>query len=99
MMPHLGGDFGVKGLEPVLREKQGLNRFLLKDEQDRFYVYEEWDGFLYWVKAEELGDFNTYEEKVRWILCELGTLETEPVFRGKHPADAIAQAAGEVAYP
>jgi len=89
--PNLGGSFGVKGLQPVLREKEGSHRFLLKDDQDRFYMYEEWDSFLYWVHSEELEELDTYQAKVDWILCELGGLDMKPVFRGKHPADAVGQ--------
>jgi len=74
----------------VLREKRGPHRFILVDSKDRFYMYEEWDGFLYWVKSKELEELVTYQEKVNWILCELGDLETEPVFQDRHPADFVA---------
>lgn len=85
--PHLGSDFGVEGLQPVLREMEGDYRFILTDSKGRFYLYEEWDGFLYWVKSRELEYMDTDVQKVDYIVCAIGDLDTERVFRGNHPAD------------
>lgn len=59
-------------------------------------MYEEWDAFLHWVKSTELEELESHQEKVDWILCQLGGLETEPVFQDRHPADFFVSASNEV---
>jgi hypothetical protein len=84
--PNLGGDFNVQGLQPVLRECRGMHRFIMKDLKDRFYIWDEWDGRLFWIKDAELENLANIEEKLEWILCELGGLEVEVIYRDCHPA-------------
>ena len=88
----------MSGLQPVLREMEDPYRFILKDDKDRFYLYDEYEGFLQWVKSKELEEMDTYQEMVNWILCELGDLETEPVYPDRHPADAVGQAPERVTH-
>lgn len=49
----LESSYNVKGLQPILRENEGLYWFILKDEKDRIYLLEE-DGHLLWVKDKRL---------------------------------------------
>jgi hypothetical protein len=85
--PSLGGDFQVDGLHPILLEDRGRGRFILMDSKDRFYVWSECDGPLYWVRHAEIEELASVEDKVDFILGGLGCLEVEPVCRSKHPAD------------
>lgn len=85
--PSLGGEFGVKGLKPILREMDDEYRFVLVDDKHPYYLYEEWGGFLNWVKSRELDYVDTDLEKIDYITCAIGNLNLEPVFRGDHPAD------------
>jgi hypothetical protein len=57
------------------------------DSKDRFYVWRECDGPLYWVRHAEIEELASVEDKVDFILGGLGCLEVEPVCRSKHPAD------------
>jgi hypothetical protein len=50
--PNLEGDFKVKGLKSVLWENEGRYKFIMTDEKDRRYVWEEDDVHLFWVKDE-----------------------------------------------
>ncbi|KAF2034917.1 hypothetical protein EK21DRAFT_55514, partial [Setomelanomma holmii] len=43
---HLDGEFKVSDLKPVLREKGSPYRFMLKDEKDRWCMYDERNGYL-----------------------------------------------------
>ncbi|KAF2833279.1 hypothetical protein CC86DRAFT_399911 [Ophiobolus disseminans] len=85
--PSLAGDFQVDGLRPVIREDHDRHRFILMDNKNRFYVWTEWDGRLFWVRHAEIEHLTTVEEKVEFILGTLGYLEVEPVYHTKHPAD------------
>ena len=85
--PNLGGDFLVHGLRPILREDEEPYRFILKDNKDRYYVWNEFDGRLFWVRHAELEEMTGLEDKVDFVLCGLGALEVEPVYRDKHPAE------------
>jgi len=62
-------------------------RFVLVDDKHPYYLYEEWGGFLNWVKSRELDYVDTDLEKIDYITCAIGNLNLEPVFRGDHPAD------------
>ena len=84
--PNLETDYHIKGLQPVLRESEGTYRFILKDEKDRLYVWDE-DGHMFWVKNKALEKEFTMEDKVDYIICRLGYLQVEPVFQDYHPAD------------
>jgi hypothetical protein len=57
------------------------------DGQDRFYVWSECDGPLYWVRRVEIEELATLQDKVEFILGGLGGLEVELVYRTKHPAE------------
>jgi hypothetical protein len=74
-------------LRPILGEDGGRERFILTDKKDRFYVWDEWDGRLLWVRHVELEELETLEEKVDFVLDGLGCFEVEPVYRTKHPTD------------
>jgi len=87
--PNLATDYNIKGLKPILRENDGFYRFILTDKQSRLYVWDE-DGYLFWVKDEELESLMSVEEKVDFVLCGLGCLEVEPVYRDYHPAEDYA---------
>ncbi|KAF2833280.1 hypothetical protein CC86DRAFT_461683 [Ophiobolus disseminans] len=87
--PNLETDYNVKGLRPVLLQNDGFYRFILKDEQDHFYVWDE-DSLLFWVKDEEIEKPMSLEDKVDFVLCGLGCLEVEPVYRNHHPTEDSA---------
>jgi len=50
------------------------------------YVWDE-DGDLLWVKDEEIEGISSMEDKVDFVLCGLGCLEVEPVYRDYHPTE------------
>jgi len=84
--PNLETDYNIPGLRPVLREPDGFHRFLLKDPQDRFYIWDE-DDHLWWVMEEGVDEQGTLEEKVDYVMCRYGALHVEPVYQDYHPAD------------
>jgi hypothetical protein len=45
------------------------------DSKDRFYVWSECDGPLYWVRHAEIEELASVEDKVDFILGGLGCLE------------------------
>jgi hypothetical protein len=48
------------------------------------YIWDEY-GYLMWVKDEELESITSMKDKVEFVLCGLGCLEVEPVYRDYHP--------------
>jgi hypothetical protein len=86
--PNLASDFQVPGLLPILREEGGFDRFILTDAKKRFYVLDEWDGRLFWVRHKEIEYFSIIEEQVDFVIGGLGGLEVEPVSCTRHPAES-----------
>jgi len=61
--PNLSSDFIVDGLRPVLRELEATERFILKDSQNRFYLWDEWDGRLFWVSDPDVNELPTLRKR------------------------------------
>lgn len=84
--PNLDTNYNIQGLVPVLREDEGLYRFVLKDKKGRFYIWDE-DGHLLWVKSKKIEELASNEDKIEFVICSLGCLDVEPVYRDYHPAE------------
>jgi hypothetical protein len=53
----------------------------MKDDKDRFYLWSEFDGYLFWVRDIEIEELKTLDENIEFIIGSLGCLEVEPVYR------------------
>jgi hypothetical protein len=60
---NIGDNFNIEGLRPVLREDDNEYNFILEDADGRWYLWEEYDGLLLWIKSEELKALKTDEER------------------------------------
>jgi hypothetical protein len=79
--------FNIKGLWLVLREDDDPDNFILTYGEQRWYLFDESDGMLLWVKNKDLETLTSKEEQADFILCGYGYLETEVVYLGSHPAN------------
>jgi hypothetical protein len=57
------------------------------DDKNHLYVWDEWDGRLFWARDKEIDELDTLEDEVLFVVGGLGCLEVEPVCRTHHPAD------------
>ncbi|KAF2131647.1 hypothetical protein P153DRAFT_394963 [Dothidotthia symphoricarpi CBS 119687] len=97
LKPNLPDEYNIQGLLPVLREPKGAQRFLLRDARDRFYLFDEFEGELWWVKfrpGEETECLEEVWEKCMWILGEVSMCNvcSEAVFWDYNPADDVGKA-------
>jgi hypothetical protein len=93
---NLGRMFNIPGLRPVLKEEDVPDNFILTDDEQRWYLFDEYRRRLLWVKNEELDELEFDEEKADFILCGCGILETEAVYMDFHPANKPGARHGKV---
>lgn len=72
--PNISTDFGVDGLQPVVRDTEG-GLFLLQDSGSRFYRWSIWEGLLL-----RLIDLNSLAAAVEAIMRDSGTLRMSLVW-------------------
>jgi hypothetical protein len=76
--PNLGADYGVDGLQPVLKEKKS-DRFILRDAKKRWYIWDAWEVRLLRVQEVYTTGFETNEEIVDNILDYISLVERDAV--------------------
>jgi hypothetical protein len=74
--PNLSADYGVHGLQPVIRQN-GTDRFILCDSKKRFYLWNGWDGRLLRVQEVWTKGFNSNEEIIDNILDYISLVERD----------------------
>jgi hypothetical protein len=67
---NLGQSYNIKGLRPVLREEGEPYNFILVDDEQRWYLWDEYDGLLLWVKSKELEALTKIEDKADFVLLD-----------------------------
>ncbi|KAM0229088.1 hypothetical protein ACHAPO_010243 [Fusarium lateritium] len=72
--PNLGADFGLIGLQPVIRDTKS-DKFLLKDAQDTFYQWSIQDGNMW-----QLEDMQDAAQAVAAIMQDSGILKRTQVW-------------------
>lgn len=72
--PNLGADFGLTGLQPVIRDTKA-DTFLLKDTRDKFYQWSIQDS-----KMWQLEDIQDAKQAVAAIMQDSGILKRTQVW-------------------
>lgn len=79
--PNLSSDYDVDGLQPILKEEDGEDPWILQDAEGMFYLWDPWTSSLYrvtenWTKGPGL---KTIEDVVDNILTNLIWVEDDLV--------------------
>jgi hypothetical protein len=72
--PNLSNDFGINGLQPVIRDTES-DVFLLQDGSGNFYQWSSWGGEMW-----RLEDCTKVQEAVQAIMRDSGILKKAPVW-------------------
>jgi len=81
--PNLATDFNIDGLKPIVREKDG-DTFLLVDAQNRYYIWNRWEGDLFRLKNLGTGK-ESVDDVVQKVMRDLYSLAKDQIWNTRYP--------------
>ncbi|KAF1911802.1 hypothetical protein BDU57DRAFT_523811 [Ampelomyces quisqualis] len=82
--PNVANSYNVEGLKPVVRDTN-TDFFILQDVEDRFYLWEAWEGLLLRVPDVWTEGFKSNEQIVMNLIIYMSFVERDsvPIYRDR----------------